>query len=60
MWYKLLIAYVLAFPVLVTSLYCADRAWRSPYGRRIRRAFQPPAASSYGGDRQQVGWFELR
>lgn len=47
MWYKLLIAYVLAFPALITSLYLGDRAWRSSYGRRLRRAFQPPASSKY-------------
>ena len=32
MWYKLLIAYLLAFPALITGLYLGDRAWRSPTG----------------------------
>jgi hypothetical protein len=47
MWYKLLIAYLLAFPALITGLYLGDRAWRSSYGRRLRRSFQPPASSKY-------------
>src|SRR5690242_21016155 len=41
MWYKLVIAYLLAFPALLTSLYCADRVWRSSFGLRIRSAVQP-------------------
>jgi hypothetical protein len=38
MWYTLLIAYLLAFPVLVASLYAADRLWRSSFVVRIRGA----------------------
>jgi len=40
MWYKLLIVYMLAFPALLTSLYFADRALKSAYGRRLRRALK--------------------
>ena len=40
MWYLILLAYLLAFPVLVTSLYVADRAWRSAYGLKVRRALR--------------------